>query len=41
MTSVEGLFAGGDIVNYRGDIISAVADAVKAAKGIARYLAGK
>jgi len=38
MTSVEGLFAGGDIVNKRGDIVSAIADARKAAREILRYL---
>ena len=38
MTSVEGLFAGGDVVNRRGDIVSAIADARKAARGILKYL---
>ncbi len=38
MTSIDGVFAGGDAVNPRKDIISAVADGKKAAKGILKYL---
>ena len=38
MTSIEGVFAGGDAVNRTKDIISAVADGKKAAKGILKYL---
>ncbi len=38
MTSIEGVFAGGDAVNPTKDIISAVADGKKAAKGIIKYL---
>lgn len=38
MTKAEGVFAGGDTVNRKNDIISAVADAVKAVRGIDRYL---
>ena len=34
MTSIDGLYAGGDCVNGRGDIISAIADAKRAAAGI-------
>ncbi len=38
MTDVDGLFAGGDIVNPRADAISAIADGKKAAGGIIKYL---
>lgn len=38
MTSYPGIFAGGDITNKRKDIISAVADAGRAAMGILLYL---
>ncbi len=38
MTSIEGIFAGGDAVNSQKDIIAAVADGKKAAKGILKYL---
>lgn len=38
MTSVPGIFAGGDITNRRKDIISGVADAGRAAMGILLYL---
>lgn len=41
MTSIEGVFAGGDIVNPRADVISAIADGRKAAEGIHKYLSGK
>ncbi len=41
MTSIEGVFAGGDIVNPRADVISAIADGRKAAEGIDKYLSGK
>lgn len=37
MTKEEGIFAGGDTVNKKNDLISAVADAVKAVRGIERY----
>ena len=40
MTGYEGVFAGGDPVNDRGDVVSAVADAKRAVKGILRYLSG-
>lgn len=38
MTSIEGVFAGGDAVNGTKDIVSAVADGKKASKGILKYL---
>ncbi len=38
MTSLEGLFAGGDIWNSTRDAISAIADGKKAAEGIDRFL---
>ncbi len=38
MTSVKGIFAGGDIWNTRRDAISAIADGKKAAEGIIKYL---
>ncbi len=38
MTSVPGLFIGGDIYNRRRDAVSAVGDGKRAAKGIDRYL---
>ncbi len=38
MTDVEGVFAGGDIVNPRADAISAIADGRKAALGIIKFL---
>ncbi len=38
MTSVKGIFAGGDIWNARRDAISAIADGKKAASGIIKYL---
>ena len=41
MTSIEGIFAGGDIVNPRADVISAIADGRRAAAGIENYLSGK
>ncbi len=41
MTSIEGVFAGGDIVNPRADVISAIADGKKAAEGLDRFLSGK
>lgn len=37
-TKVEKLFVGGDIVNNTADAISAIADGLKAARGIDRYL---
>ena len=39
MTKVEGLFAGGDMVNNVADAISAIADGHRAARGIDRFLA--
>ncbi|MBN1467063.1 FAD-dependent oxidoreductase [candidate division KSB1 bacterium] len=39
MTSIRGLFAGGDIVNTNLDAVTAIADAKIAAQGIERYLA--
>ena len=41
MTSIPGIFAGGDAVNEKKDIVSAAADGKAAAKGIARYLKKK
>ena len=38
MTHVEGIFAGGDLVNDTADAISAIADGLKAVEGISRYL---
>lgn len=38
MTRVEGVFAGGDTVNSKNDVISAVADSLKAVRGISSYL---
>lgn len=35
-TSMDGLYAGGDCVNHRGDIVSAIADARRASRGILR-----
>ena len=34
MTKIKGLFAGGDIYNWRGDIVSAIRDAKRAVRGI-------
>lgn len=36
MTSIDGLYAGGDCVNHRGDIVSSVADAKKVARAISK-----
>ncbi len=41
MTSVEGLFAGGDAVNRVMDAISAIGDGLRAVKGIDKYLSQK
>ncbi len=38
MTKIEGLFAGGDVYNRRGDIVSAIRDAKRAVRGIKEYL---
>ncbi len=38
MTEENGVFAGGDTVNSKNDLISAIADGVKAARGIDEYL---
>ncbi|MEN8150905.1 MAG: FAD-dependent oxidoreductase [Planctomycetota bacterium] len=38
MSPVEGIFAGGDLVNDTADAISAIADGLKAVEGISRYL---
>jgi len=38
MTSLEGIFAGGDIVNLNLDAVTAIADAKTAAAGIDRFL---
>ncbi len=38
MTKIKGLFAGGDIYNRRGDIVSAIRDAKRAVRGIKKYL---
>jgi len=39
MTSREGVFAGGDIVNGGDTVVQAIAEGKKAAKGIIEYLA--
>jgi len=41
MTSIEGIFAGGDITNWTADAISAIADGLRAVKGIELYLKDK
>jgi len=41
MTSLPGVFAGGDIVNINLDAVTAIADAKVAAEGIDRYLSQK
>ncbi len=41
MTSVEGIFAGGDVVNWTADAISAIADGLRAVKGIDIWLSKK
>ncbi len=38
MTDIDGIFAGGDIVNPRADAISAIADGRRAAMGILKFL---
>jgi len=38
MTSIPGLFAGGDIVNINLDAVTAIADAKKAAEGIHKFI---
>jgi NADPH-dependent glutamate synthase beta subunit-like oxidoreductase len=38
MTSREGVFAGGDIVNGGDTVVQAVAEGKKAAEGIINYL---
>jgi glutamate synthase (NADPH/NADH) small chain len=38
MTSIPGVFAGGDIVNLNMDAVTAIADAKKAAEGIHKML---
>lgn len=38
MTSKVGLYAGGDCVNHRGDIVSSVADVRKAVMGISKKI---
>ena len=38
MTSLEGVFAGGDIVNLNLDAVTAIADAKRAAEGINTFL---
>ncbi|MCD6415294.1 MAG: FAD-dependent oxidoreductase [Planctomycetes bacterium] len=38
MTSIEGVFAGGDIVNVNMDAVTAIADAKRAAEGIHKML---
>ena len=40
MTSLPGVFAGGDIVNVNMDAVTAIADAKAAAEGIEHYLSG-
>jgi len=41
MTSIPGLFAGGDVANRVADAISAIADGLRAVKGIELYLKGE
>jgi glutamate synthase (NADPH/NADH) small chain len=41
MTTYPGIFAGGDAVNRTADAISAIADGLKAVKGIDEYLKNK
>ena len=41
MTTVKDIFAGGDVVNWTADAISAIADGLKAVKGIDLYLKSK
>ncbi len=41
MTKIEGIFAGGDAVNWTADAISAIADGLKAVRGIDEYLSKK
>ncbi len=41
MTSVEKIFAGGDLTNWTADAISAIADGLRAVKAIDMYLNGK
>jgi len=41
MTSIKGIFAGGDIVNVNLDAVTAIADAKAAAEGIHEYLVKK
>jgi glutamate synthase (NADPH/NADH) small chain len=38
MTSLPGIFAGGDIVNINMDAVTAIADAKVAAEGICKYM---
>lgn len=38
MTSIPGVFAGGDIVNTNLDAVTAIADAKIASQGIGKYL---
>ncbi len=38
MTSIQGVFAGGDIVNMNLDAVTAIADAKVAAEGITKYI---
>jgi len=38
MTSIPGIFAGGDIVNMNLDAVTAIADAKSAAEGIDRHI---
>ena len=39
MTSIPGVFAGGDIVNINLDAITAIADAKIASEGITKFMA--
>lgn len=41
MTDVEGIFAGGDLVNDTADAISAIADGIRAVAGNQKLLTGK
>jgi len=41
MTSIEGIFAGGDAVNRVMDAVSAIGDGLRAVKGIDEYLSEK
>ncbi len=41
MTDIEGIFAGGDLVNDTADAISAIADGIRAVEGISQLVKAK